>query len=285
MTRFGWPAFVYLLGSCAISALPWSALAETHRVASLNPCLDTTLVSLADPEQIAALSHYAREPGSSTIAEIALQFPVTYETAEEVIALDPNLVLASRHTALSTRNALRRLGIKIELFDVPTSVADSFEQIRTVAHLIDREERGEALIARIERALEAATPPPDAPRITALLFQRNGFSSGHGTLVDEMLTRTGFINIAVRYGLRDWGNIPLERVIADPPQVLLAGEVTPGMPTWADRVLRHPALMQAELHVSRATFPERLLYCGGPVLIESAAALANARRRVTESQP
>jgi iron complex transport system substrate-binding protein len=30
----------------------------------------------------------------------------------------------------------------------------------------------------------------------------------------------------------------------------------------------------------RAVFPERLLYCGGPVLIDTAAALAAARRQV-----
>ena len=34
----------------------------------------------------------------------------------------------------------------------------------------------------------------------------------------------------------------------------------------------------------REVFPQRLLYCGGPVLIETAATLARARRNVLEAR-
>src|SRR5689334_13603243 len=106
------------LGLASIGAI---AQAAPLRIVSLNPCLDTTLVAVADRAQIAALSHYARDPYGSNIAEIAATLPITYESAEEVIALAPDLVLASRHSALATRNALTRLGIEVALFDVPES--------------------------------------------------------------------------------------------------------------------------------------------------------------------
>jgi len=248
-----------------------------RHVVSLNPCLDVILVNVADREQIAALSHYARDAETSTIAKIAQTFPVTYESAEEVIAFAPDLVLTSRHSDLATRNALRRLEIKIELFSEPQTVAESIGQVRIIAALVNRVERGETVIARIEQALITAEPAAGASLLPVLLFQRNGFSTGSGTLMNEMLERTGFQNIAGRYGLSGWGNIPLERVVADPPAVLLAGEIRPDMPTWADRVVRHPALRSIEGRMKRETFPDRLLYCGGPVLIESANALVNAR--------
>ena len=261
------------------------ALAEARRVVSLNPCLDVILVQVADREQIAALSHYSRDEDSSTIAALARTFPVSFESAEEVMSFSPDLVLTSRHSALATRNALARVEIKTELFDEPTSVAGSLAQVRYIASLVDRVERGEELVARIESALSAAAPPSDSSPLTALVYQRNGFSTGSGTLVDEMLRRAGFANVAGRFGLAGWGNIPLERVVADPPQVLLAGEIRPKMPTWADRVLRHPALRHTEGRMARAALPDRLLYCGGPVLIEVATALVNARKIVTRSTP
>ena len=62
--------------------------------------------------------------------------------------------------------------------------------------------------------------------------------------------------------------------------MLLAGQPAPGAPTWADRVLSHPALTRISDKMQREAFPQRLLYCGGPVLIETAAALATARRNV-----
>jgi len=253
-----------------------AAHAEVRRVVSLSPCLDVILVNVADREQIAALSHYSREDDTSTISDLARTFPVTYESGEEVIALAPDLVLTSRHSSRATLNVLKRIEIKTELFDEPITVADSIAQVRRIATLVDRADRGEALVSRIESAIKAAELKDDASPIPAVIFQRNGFSPGTGTLMDELMRRVGFINVAARYGA-EWGNIPLEELIEDPPQVLLAGEVRSNMPTWADRVLRHPSLRRLESRMTRAIFPDRLLYCAGPVLIQTADALMKAR--------
>ncbi len=271
--------FTALMFTCLFAAGQGPAWAAGPRVLSLSPCIDVILVEVADRDQIAALSHYARDPDSSTIAELARTFPMTFESAEEVMSFTPELVLASRHSAPATLNILRRVDIRTELFDEPLAVAESLAQVRRVAQLVGHPERGEVLVARIEAAIAAATPSESAPPVPAVIFQRNGFSPGTGTLLDELLRQTGFINVAARYGA-EWGNIPLEELIAGPPAVLLAGEIRPHMPTWADRVLRHPALRRLEGRMTRASFPDRLLYCSGPVLIEAAATLAKARADV-----
>jgi len=268
------------LGALALgaSAAPSPRLArKPRRVVSLNPCLDVILVEVADRSQIAALSHYAREDYGSTIADLAKTLPFTYETAEEVIALQPDLVLTGRHSSLATRNALDRLGIPAALFGVPDTVADSLAQVREIAALVGYPERGEALIARIETALAAAAPKPGAPTLSTLVFMPGGFASGPGTLMDEMMRRAGLDNAAVKYGLKRSMDVPLEYVIADPPELLMAGEPFPGAPNWSTRVMTHPALSHIAGHMKRATFPERLLFCGGPVLIQTAAALSGAR--------
>lgn len=267
----------------ALIAAPAVAKAAPRRVVSLNACLDAILVHVADRGQIAALSHYAREPVGSTISEVARTLPFTWETAEEVIALRPDLVLTSRHSALATRNALGRMNIPTELFAVPDSVATSLDQVREVARLVGRPARGEALIARIEAAIAAAAPPPGSTPLKALIYQPNGFAAGRGTLMDEMMTRAGFDNVAGRYGLGKWGNVPVERLLADPPQVLLSGTPALGSRTWADRVMRHPALASLSGRMVQAQLDEKLLYCGGPVLIQTAAALAQARRTALEA--
>jgi iron complex transport system substrate-binding protein len=249
-------------------------------VISLNPCLDAILVQVADRSQIAALSHYARDPQQSSIAAIARTYPITYESAEEVIALRPDVVLSAAHSSPATRAALKRLHIRAELFKVPNSWTDSQLQIRRIAALCGHPDRGEALIARIEAALAQGAPRAGTRSITALVFQPNGFAAGHGTLVDEMMRRAGFVNVAERYGLKKWGNVSLEHLLDDPPEVLLAGQSAPNAPTWAERILNHPALASVAPRMTRAVFPERLLYCGGPVLIDTAAALAAARRQI-----
>jgi iron complex transport system substrate-binding protein len=255
-----------------------------RRVVSLNPCLDVILVHVADRAQVAALSHYSHDSLNSSLGPLGQAFPITYESAEEVIALAPDLVLTARHSSPATRAALDRLGIRTELFGVPSTVEESLAQVRQVAKAVNRPARGEAVVAQIQAALAAAAPPPGERPLTALIYQSGGFASAHGTLMDDMMRRTGFINAASRYGLKRTGNVPLEQVIADPPDVLLAGQAKPGAPTWADRVLEHPALAGVAGRMHRAAFPQRLTFCGGPVLIETAKMLALARRQALEAR-
>lgn len=255
-----------------------------RRIISLNPCLDVILIHVADLSQIAALSHYARDSYSSTFAPLARTLPFTYETAEEVLALSPDLVMTGRHSSLATRNALDRLKIPTALFGVPETIAESLEQVREVATLVGHPERGEALIRQIETALAEAAPKPGTPPLSALVFMPGGFASGPGTLMDEMMRRMGLENAATKYGLKRSMNVPLELVIADPPDLLMSGEPYPGAPSWAVRVMTHPALSHVAGRMERATFPERLLFCGGPVLIQTAAALSRAREHALSNR-
>jgi len=253
-------------------------------VISLNPCLDVILVEVADPAQIAALSHFARDHYGSTIADLARTLPITWGSAEEVIALQPDMVLAPRLGARASLAAIERAGIRTALFDLPETVADSLEQVRELARLVGHPARGLALAGRIETALMAAAPRPGTPSLSALVFMPGGFVSGPGTLMDEMMRRAGLENAASRYGLTGSMNLPLERVIADPPDLLLAGEPLPGKASRAERIMDHPALTRLAREMRRAVFPERLLFCGGPVLIQTAAALARARDAATTRQ-
>ncbi len=245
---------------------------------SLNPCLDVILANVADRAQIAAISRWSHAPASSSLGEAGRTFPFTYGSAEEVLALRSDLVLTARYSSTLTDAAMARLRIRVELFDLPETVDASLAQVTRIAALAHRPERGQALVGRIRAALQAAAPPPGARRLSALVFQSGGFVAAEGTMMDEMLRRCGFENAATRYGLKHSGNVPLERLVADPPEVLLAGQGAPGAPTWADRVIRHPALAHVAGRMHRASLPQRLTYCGGPVLIELAAALATARR-------
>jgi len=265
-------------GPAASSA---ASSAAPRRIVSTDPCLDAILVHVADPGQIAALSHYSHNPRTSTVAELARRFPYTYATAEEVLALKPDLVLASMHTAPATRNALERMGIPLATFPVPSTVAESLAQVREVARIIGHPEQGEALARRIEAALDAI--PASGPPIPTLIFQHDGFSPGAGTLQNDLLRRAGLVNEAARYGVGFWGVVPLERLVADPPRLLLTSRLETGNPAVQDRVLEHPVLRRLKGRMVRAYYPPQLLYCGGPSLIDAARYLTAARLAVEKA--
>lgn len=244
----------------------------------MDPCLDAILLHVADPGQIAAVSHYSQDPKSSTVAHLARKFPYTYATAEEVLMLRPDLVLASVHTAPATRSALERMNIPVAAFGVPSTVAESLAQVREIARLLGHPERGKALVRRIETALDAINA--SGPPIPTLIFQRDGFSPGKGTLQDDLLRRAGLVNEAARYGVDFWGMVPLELLVANPPRLLLTNRSDNGSPAVQGRQLSHPVLRRLEGHMVRAHYPPQLLYCGGPSLIDAANYLKQARQAV-----
>lgn len=262
----------------ALLAVGAHARADTTppaRIVSLNQCLDAILIELVPTQRIAAVSHYARDPLVSSIATTAAHLPITYETAEEIVALRPDLVLASRHSAIPTRNALQRVGIHYELFEVPFSVKDSIVQIRRIAALVGSPDAGEALVAKIERAIEAARLPPGAPRLTAAVYETGGLTAGSSTVTDDLMQIVGFDNLAARHGIKTHLPMPLELIVAEPPDLLLVGDIPAAAGTQAARIVQHRALRQ--LPSTRRAFPPRFMYCSGPTIVEEVAALAAAR--------
>ncbi|HKU14281.1 MAG TPA: ABC transporter substrate-binding protein [Steroidobacteraceae bacterium] len=276
------PRFAYASWLCvAVLAASTAARADEaphpapSRIVSLNQCLDAILVELVPAQRIAAVSHYARDPLVSAIADRAAHLPITYETAEEIVALRPDLVLASRHSAIATRSALRRVGIQYELFEVPFSVPESVAQIRRIAELVGNRAAGEALVAKIEGAIEAARLPTGAPRLTAAVYGTGGLTAGSNTVTDELMRAVGFDNLAARYGIELHMPIPLELIVAQPPDLLLVGDIPAAAGMQPARVVQHRALRK--LPSMRRTFPARFMYCSGPTIVEDLAELVAAR--------
>ena len=135
-----------------------------------------------------------------------------------------------------------------------------------------------ALVARIEAALTAAAPPPGARPIPTLVWQSGGMVPGQDTMISQLLARTGFANAAGAMGLKQADLLPLERVLAAPPQLILTAGNLHGN---EDRMLRHPALAGLA-GTARARLDPSLLWCGGPTIIRAAERLAQVRRTMAQ---
>ncbi len=272
MTRLVGLALLVLAGCAAVPAR--EAAPAAPRIVSLNPCTDAVLVEVADPQQILALSSYSSDPASSSMdLVVARRFPAVGGTVEEVAALQPDLVIGSTFVAPTTGDALARLGLRYESFGINPDVADSLAQVRAIAALAGHPERGEALVKRIEAALAANAAPP-GPAVPAVVWQSGGIVPGKGTLISELLARTGFGNAAAAKGLGQADVLPLEMMLADPPRLILAA----GNPqSNEDRMLAHPALAGLT-GTQRERYDSSLLWCGGPTIVRAAERLGAVRR-------
>ncbi len=251
----------------AIGATP----ARPPRIVSINPCIDAVLMRVADPSQIAAISHYSQDVRATSIpVALANRFKATSGTAEEVVALRPDLVLSGAHVAPSTIAALKRMNIALVQYPVPETVAESVTQVRDIAAKTGHAARGEALAAGIA----AAATPVRGAAVPALIWQGGGLVPGTGTLADDLLTRAAFRNMSAVYGLKQWDVLPLEYLIAKPPRVLFSvGAAEVG----GDRMTSHRAVRDLTKHIVVAPYPTRLLSCGGPTIIDAMRVLKSTR--------
>ncbi len=251
------------------------------RIVSMNPCVDAILMEIAEPDQIAAVSHYSQDPRATSVdLARARQYPAVSGSAEDVIAARPDLVIAGPHVSVQTIAALKRLDVPLILVGVPETVAENKAQIADIALRIGQRAKGEALNERIDAAI-AKGRRTGAP-VSALIWQSSGLVPGKGTLADELLAQTGFHNLSADLGLKKWDILPLEGLLMQPPAILLAGDATMdgGKRTDANRMLSHPVLRHAGLHIRIADYPSNLLHCGGPVIIRAVARLTAVHNKL-----
>lgn len=246
---------------------------------SLNLCVDQLLLALAERSQIAALTHHATDPSISAAVDRAAGLPTTRGSAEEVIRLAPDLVIAGLYTRRETRAILRRLGFPVVEIATPRDFDGLRRSTRRIARLVGHPERGERLIAALDARL-AATPgtlPDGAP--TALYFQRRGFVNGADSLVSEIMRAAGLRNLAGWLGARRTGRVDLERVVAAAPDYLLVDSVTPRLEDRGTHLLRHPALLASVPPEARIALPQALVICGGPMTVDAIDHLVEAMQR------
>lgn len=259
-------AVLLLLSGCAMPPVPAEDRHPT--IVSLNPCTDAILAEVAAPGQVLAISHYSHDPQASSMPQAhARRFPATGGTVEEVLALRPDVVVAGSFLPPATAAALARLGVQVETFGAAASVADSEAQVRRIAAIAGQPEAGEALVARIEQALDdtraAGSPVP------ALLWQEGGIVPGPQALVTQLMAHAGLASHSAARGLGQGAYLPLEEVLADPPALILT--------TGHERLLDHPALGHLP-RVRHEAIDPSLLYCGGPTIVRAVARFAALRR-------
>ena len=239
-------------------------------IVSLNPCTDAILAEVADPAQILAVSHYSHDPRATSMdLAAARRFRATGATVEEVLALDPDVVVASSYLAPATRAALGRLGMRVETVGIASTSAQSMAQVRQLAALAGHPERGEALAKRIEAALAAVRA--DGAPVAAILWQPDGIVPGTGVLISELMRHAGFASHSAARGMGQADYLSLERLLADPPRVLLVA--------GSERGQHHPALRRVP-HMTRAAFDPALLFCGGPTIVRAVERLREIRKSV-----
>jgi len=271
-----WLLAAVIAAAPAASGARAAALHKPGRIVSLDLCTDQLLVELVHRDRIAAVTHLAADPAVSAIPEKARGIAITHGAAEDVLRYDSDLVLAGPFGVSATVNLLRRLGRNVVVVPLASDLAGIRDSVRAVAAAVGEGPKGEAMVAAFDRRLSRLAAPAESP-LTAVIYQIGGSVSGPGSLADAALAAAGFRNMSAAYRLSRGGQVPLESLIAQPPDLLVLSSQADEYRTVLADNLRHPALAILRQRRPSLELPWRHWLCGTPHIADAIERLAQAR--------
>ncbi len=245
----------YLLAACVTGfVLTSHAQAASVRVASANLCADQLLIEMAQPEQIAAVSHFATDPLLSVEYESAKSLPSIRGTVEEMVRLKPDVALVGRTQIPKSMQPVLAPTRIVEI-GIPTTITEVENQIRQMGELLDRPEIAKRLIARMQARLIQTRLRSRAltfvPRV--LVYHHHGYTESSDSILASLLPYVG----AQLYTTD--AHVTLEQLVADPPDLIIYAYTRDASPALGNIPLSHPVFREWKPTAFMAISPALLM--------------------------
>ncbi|MDG2048194.1 MAG: ABC transporter substrate-binding protein [Halioglobus sp.] len=266
---------VYLAGN--VYAEPNHA--KPQRIVSLSLCTDQILLMLADSKTIAAVSNFAADSSYSYMWKEAQNIPFHSGLAEQIIPLQPDLIIGPEFNIGQAAAMLEALGLHVLRFNTPTTLKEVSAYVQKIGQAIGEPERAQALIAQLEQELIVADNlVAQTPKQLAVSYAPNGFTAGNKTLKGEILNRAGYHNLADQLGIEDYGNISVEQLLYAQPDLVIIDDGTENKNSLAQSFTQHPALRGYLATKNTLSIPHNYWLCPGPTSIYALTLLAQGRQ-------
>lgn len=260
------------------------------RIVSLTYGTDEILLGLVDTSRVTALSKYAgnRDISFVTEEEAAAVGRKADLNAESIMALKPDLVVASTAVSPQLVSLLRQSGVPVYVSLVAANWDEMEEKVRGVAKAVHEEEAGESMVqdmedkrAALEKKLSAIGPSQER---CALGLSFRGILGKKGTLFSEVLAMAHVKDGAARYDVLKGTNayLSLEILPEIDPDVIL-------LPVWkvkagddekefAREIMENPAYrdVKAVKNGRLIPFPEKYKYVMSQHITDAMEASARA---------
>ena len=203
------------------------------RVLNYGLWLDDIVLGMLPPERLVGIDHLADDPNSSNIVSIAETIPVKLNqpSAEQVVALHPDVVFLDMGKDAAVAESLRDLGIRVVACRKPRTPEEVRAAVQLVAAALGEEAKGTALIAAYDTACaeltERVAEIPTDQRKKVLVISMSPTFGNRGGLFDALCTMAGVTNGAAEIGLTAGQSLTKEHILAVNPDVLI-------VPVWND---------------------------------------------------
>ncbi len=212
---------------------------EPERIVAMQPSDAQTLWEIGAREKVVGMpvSQYTEYlEGHDEPQDVTGDDGLTVNT-EQVIDLEPDLVLASSVADEDQVGQLRDAGITVYQVGDATSIEDVIENTETVGQLSGECEGAAETIDRMNERLGTVEEAVEGEqRPTVLFAMGDGFTAGQGTFIEDVIRTAGGENLASAAGIEFYGQISEEVVISEDPDWIVYPD-TFEEPPVSDQVL------------------------------------------------
>ena len=249
-----------------------------QRVVSLAPSNTEILFALGAGDKVVGRDEVSDYPAE------ALALPTVGGwsgfSAEAIVALKPDLVLAAEINSPELVAELEGLGLTVYYLSNPKTLEELYVNIEIVATLTGRDatKLTDSLKARVAAVDEKIMPLSARPSVfyeVDATDPSKPYSVGPGTFIHLLINRAGGANAVELAGITDpYPQISLEQLVIAPPDIIILGDSMWG--TTAESVAARPGWDTLKAVVDGKIFPfdDNLVSRPGPRLIDGLEALA-----------
>ncbi len=242
-SNLGWPREIETSeGAVSLEGPP-------QRIHTLSLGHDEIIAALIGADRFSGIGSFTANATYSNIAAEVGDLKKVKRDAEEVLGLDPDLVIASKFSKADLVDLIKASGVPVARTALESSTTGNIPNILLLGYMLGAEERALELIAEIEMRIafvaESVPPPGDASRPAVLSIARFGdtiSAAGGGSTEGGIIEAAGGVNAAARDGIDGHQGISVESIAAMNPDVILITQPEPGAGTLRDELLAEPAL-------------------------------------------
>ena len=240
-TNFGWPREIETSEGIVRLERPPS------KVHSLSLGHTEILAALMDFSRVSAVYSFFTDPEQSNISDLSKSHNLIGFDPEEVVALDPEIVIASRFTNADNVALLKDAGISVARASLENSVVGNAPNILLIGYMIGAEKQALSLVDEIESRMKVVGDllnGNDQPRVLSISKFTSIFVAGSDSTEGGIIEQAGGINAAADSGIEGHQQVTIEGIAAINPDVIVIPQPFEGANAFIDELKSTTALSE-----------------------------------------
>jgi iron complex transport system substrate-binding protein len=239
-TNFGWPRDIETSEGLVTLQKP------PTKVHSLSLGHTEILAALMDFSKVSAVYSFFTDPEQSNIADLSKSHNLIGFDPEEVVALEPEIVIASRFTDADNVALLKDAGIPVARASLENSALGNVPNILLIGYMVGAEKEALLLADEIERRMQFVGDilnGNDHPRVLSISKFTSIFAAGSGSTEGGIIEQAGGVNAAADSGIEGHQQITIEGITAINPDVIVVPQPTEGANAFISELKLNAALV------------------------------------------